>query len=379
MYDVSLLMKANSRIQKRRPVLQNSRFIFESNEEFFDEYTLSEFMAFCNRIVHGGYPKGIPVIVRFTKEIEFKEKLMFILFECVCKYLISESHPVSLNMRVHPKINTHGFESSPLKLLESSTYGNIARFEEKFSKDLFGRHYRGVFPHDARGDDLSIIMGDTASFQRIGNIRDEDRDMVAEVMAELLGNAQEHSLSDCLYDFDITPAYHKKGSDKIFVGMNIVILNLSQKLLGTGLKKKLEGADGELPVRYKQVTEAFECHKVFFNNLYREEDFFNIAAFQHKISGRVDNNYTGGTGLTKLIHTLEEKSDAYNCFVQSGFRQVRFEHRYMNYNDDWIGFNDSNDFLSRPPDIGLFRDSRIYLPGTAYNLTFVIEIEGPLM
>lgn len=61
MYDVSLLMKANSRIQKRRPMLQDGHFIFVSDEPFFDEYALAEFMAFCNRIVHGGYPKGIPV------------------------------------------------------------------------------------------------------------------------------------------------------------------------------------------------------------------------------------------------------------------------------------------------------------------------------
>lgn len=379
MYDVNLLMSANNRIQRRRLTVQYGRFVFESDTKFFDENILADFMAFCNRIVYGSYPKGIPVIVRFINEIDFKEKLIFILFECVCKYLISEGHPVSLSMKVHLNINTHGFESSPLKLLESSTCGNTDRFKEKFSKDLFGRHYRGIFPHDAKDDDLSIIMGDTASFQRIGNIRDEDRDMLSEVMAELLGNAQEHSSSDCLYDFDITPAYNKKGSDKTFVGMNIVILNLSQKLLGTGLKQKLEGTIEELPERYTQVMEAFECHKRFFNNFYREDDFFNIAAFQHKISGRADNNCTGGTGLTKLIHTLEEKSDAYSCFVQSGFRQIKFEHRYMSYNDDWIGFNDSNDFLTSPPDMKLFRNSKIYLPGTAYNLTFVMETEGPLM
>lgn len=38
MYDVSLLMKANSRIQKRRPILQDGHFIFVSDEPFFDEY-----------------------------------------------------------------------------------------------------------------------------------------------------------------------------------------------------------------------------------------------------------------------------------------------------------------------------------------------------
>lgn len=34
MYDVSLLMKANSRIQKRRPILQDGHFIFVSDEPF---------------------------------------------------------------------------------------------------------------------------------------------------------------------------------------------------------------------------------------------------------------------------------------------------------------------------------------------------------
>lgn len=379
MYDVSLLIDANNRIQKRRPTVQHGGFVFKRDTQIFDDDMLVEFMAFCNKIIFGGYPKGIPVIVRFTKKVEFKEKLIYILFECVCMHLISKGHPVSLRMDVDLKINTHGFESSPLKLLESGTYSNISKFKEKFSKDLFGRHYRGIFPHSAKDDDLSIIMGDTASFQRIGNTKDEDRDMLAEVLAELLGNAQEHSLSDCLYDFDISPTYSKKGSNKKFVGMNIVVLDLSRKLLGTGLKDKLENPLETLPERYKQVIKAFERHKKFFNSQYGEEDFFNLAAFQHKISGRADNNCTGGTGLTKLIHTLEEKSDAYSCFVQSGFRQVKFKHRYMNYNDGWIGFNESNNFLSSPPDAGLFQSSRIYLPGTAYNLTFVMETEGALM
>jgi len=47
--------------------------------------------------------------------------------------------------------------------------------------------------------------------------------------------------------------------------------------------------------------------------------------------------------------------------------------------ENLIKFLEDNDFLTRPPNIGLFRDSRIYLPGTAYNLTFIMETEGPLM
>ena len=89
-------------------------------------------------------------------------------------------------------------------------------------------------------------------------------------------------MSDCLYDFDITPAYRKKGSDKIFVGMNIVILNLSHKLLGTGLKQKLEGLSEELPARYKQVMEALERHKIFLIAYIEKKIFLILQHFSIK-------------------------------------------------------------------------------------------------
>ena len=36
-------------------------------------------------------------------------------------------------------------------------------------------------------------------------------------------------------------------------------------------------------------------------------------------------------------------------------------------------FNDENDFLNRRPANGVFTQGTIYMPGTAYNLNFVIK------
>ena len=93
--------------------------------------------------------------------------------------------------------------------------------------------------------------------------------------------------------------------------------------------------------RYKKVQEAYEYHKKYFNDDYMKEDFFNIAAYQHKISGREKIVETGGTGLTKLISSLEKKADSHQCYVLSGNRGIFFKQDYLEYNDDrLIGFYD---------------------------------------
>jgi hypothetical protein len=42
----------------------------------------------------------------------------------------------------------------------------------------------------------------------------------------------------------------------------------------------------------------------------------------------------------------------------------------------FFGFNKDNDYFNTPPDWHIFAASRYNLPGTAYNLTFVLEKEN---
>ena len=101
-----------------------------------------------------------------------------------------------------------------------------------------------------------------------------------------------------------------------------------------------------------------------------------MTAFQHKISGR-ENSITGGTGLTKLIESLETRSETHICYVQSGKRVVIFKPEYLSYNDDgWLGFNENNDYLTTAPQENLFSGNHYLLPGTAFNLNFVMKRES---
>ena len=65
-------------------------------------------------------------------------------------------------------------------------------------------------------------------------------------------------------------------------------------------------------------------HESFFDSDYIQEDFFNVASFQHKISGNRKKTYTGGTGLTQLLHLLENYAEAHKCYFISGKRGLWF-------------------------------------------------------
>ena len=113
---------------------------------------------------------------------------------------------------------------------------------------------------------------------------------------------------------------------------------------------------------------------MFFNDEYKEDYFYLISAFQDKISGSMEKNVTGGTGLKKLIQSLQRESDTSMCYMQTGDIVFYFVDKYLNYNaDNWLGFNNENDFFNKPPSRHIFDKSKVFIPGTAYNLTFVYE------
>lgn len=369
-----LLFESNKHMGAVRAPIKGKKIVYESSSTFFSSKTLKSILRFINSINERGYPSGMPVFFCFKKQVHFSDKLTYILFESICYQLIQSGHPVYVSLEPEYDIITHGFTSSPLWLLSTLKKGSQENFCDKFHHDFFKLHFRQVLQNDAKEEELSIMMDDIASFQKFFNIKEEDREKITEVLVELVGNAKEHSSGDCLIDFDISETYLKRNEDtKQYRGINIAILNFSPELLGTSIQQKL--CNGyNLPERYDQVRQALEYHRPFFSDHYMEEDFYNIATFQHRISGR-NQNITGGTGLTKLIQSLEESSDAYSCYVLSGQRRLEFQKDYMMYKDGlWIGFNEQNNFLKDPPNSDLLQSNPIFLPGTAYNLNFVMEV-----
>lgn len=372
--DTGIFITDNASHSKFKVIVQNGKLVFRSAKSKFDAILIREILQFVNTVVTNRYPKGMPILFHFVNKITFSDKIIYILLECICYYLIEYGHPVYIKIAPRFHITTYGFQSSPLLLLTTGKARHVEKYKKRFHQDYYGRHFRKVLAKTSKNEELSILLDEIATFQKPFDIEEKEREKISEVLIELVGNAMEHSNEDCLIDLDITARHLKRGEDKKnYLGINIVILNFSESLLGTSLQKKL-AAPKNLSGRYQQVEQAFQAHKPFFGEDYHPDDFFNIAAFQHKISGRMDGGATGGTGLTLLIHSLEEDSDAYNCYVISGNRRLDFTKDYMLFNNEgWIGFNVANDFLSLPPDPSLLKKNPFSLPGTAYNLTFVME------
>lgn len=380
MKNIILLQKENHAIQRK--VTINSPFLFyNSHAERFDGYEVSRILRFANTVIAKYSAQKLPVLFQFGS-ICLVDKLSYIIFECICYELMNNyGHPVTLYWEPQNYIRAQGIFSSPLKLLNTRDVDTKKRFLEKFKYDIYLNHFRKIISGNEKGDTnyLGILQQDIDVFLKSFFIVEEYRDQIAEVIVELVGNACEHANTECLLDIDITEDFVKTvGSieqEGNYYGINIVILNFSDILLGDGIKGKIEGeefSDG----RYKNLQDALAYHKKYFSDNYTYEDFCNISALQDKISGRKQYINVGGTGLTKLIHSLQEKSDDDACYVLSGNRIVMFIKQFLNYDsNNWLGFNTSSNFLSAIPDSQVTEQCNIYFPGTAYNLNFIMKRE----
>lgn len=373
MRDLNLLFEDNSTLTNYRLRIDNARIEYNCVDYPVNDSSIEKIIRFSNYIIERYRGIGIPI--HFTIQEKFVDKLTYIIFECICAFLIQNGFPVSITFRRQEAINIVGAMSSPLLLLFSSRHDNIEKFNSKFNFDIYGHHYRKILTmDDMQGTDiLSRTLDDIADFQKMFEVEDEYRESISEVLVELVGNAGEHGESDCLIDFDIAPNYQKKGEQGEYIGINIAIVNFSHILFGTPLKNKILD-NQQLDQRHLLVKQAYLNHERYFDLTYTSEDFFTIASFQHKISSRRNNNATGGTGLTMLIKSLETRSDAHMCYIQSGFRRFAFLPQFLRYDENgWIGFNSSNNFVSDSPEKGLFIPSKFFFPGTCYNLNFVMR------
>ncbi|MBS6519072.1 MAG: hypothetical protein KH359_00010 [Clostridiales bacterium] len=392
MKNIELLLNRN-RIWNGKIKLNNSIIRIEIKDKLFNGRTL-KFICQKLNTVHKQY-KGLKIPIEFYfYEVVFADKLTFVLFECICYELIyTYGHYVQVFMKVNVKDDIHiaGINSSPLLLLSGTNKKSVKKYLEKFNMDLYRQHYRRVIKCDKKEETnyLGRLYEEIDSFLKPFDVDDDARDSVANVVSELAGNACEHGKSDCLIDIDVAPNYTKIVDDvsdgESYYGINIVVVNLSKVLLGDGVRENILGNEEKInDTRYSKVMEAYHNHSKMFTENYTVEDFCNITTFQHKISGREQENYngdstTGGTGLTKLILSLEEMSDAYGCYVVSGNRVIYFYKDMLEYDDDrWIGFNSEKNYISEIPGKNsdgknVISEALMHMPGTGYNLNFVMK------
>lgn len=371
-----LFQNSNFQHEKCSRIVSNGKVIYDFTDlNFIDGLALRIIMRRINYIVFENKILHLPIVLNFDA-LKFSDKLIYICLECYLNYLIKNTNiDVSLSYKEFKQtITTEGFKFSPLKSL-SNGFENQIKFIKLFDLDIEKKHYRRLI-HNSN-DMIGIVLSDVTSFLVNLNIDRNYAESLSYVIVELVGNAVEHSKSDCLLDLDITDEYVKVENKKVqpghYYGINVAIINFSKKYIYSDLKEKVTSKcfNGS---KYAQLYQAYENHIHFFNEAYNEEMFFTIAAFQNKISGRLEGNKAGGTGLTKLLDGLEESSDMHNCYMITDNIVLYFKPDYLSQNDEeWVGFNKSNDFLNEPPNIINFRSSKIHLPGVGYNLNFVMK------
>jgi hypothetical protein len=378
MQNIELLFEKNRKAIYKIKITKG-QIIFINKDSLFTGKNINTIIEFINAI-HFQYPGvRMPIFINLG-DITFIDKLTFVFLECICYSLIDKyRQEVHIFSKVKKSIGTEGAYSSPLLLLNSGKIDNMIKFKDKFKKDTYGYHLRRVISGKDRDNTnfLGELFEEIDSFLTPFGVQDDCKDDISKVIVELVGNSCEHGISDCLIDVDVTGDYSRRVNDIVdsddYYGINIVVLNFSDKLIGDGIKRKIAerfDCDG----RYKNIYSAYEYHKSKFSSEYLEEDFYNITAFQHKISGREHCESTGGTGLTQLIKSLEKRSSAHKCYMISGGRAVHFLQNTIDFDEDnWVGFNKAKNYINGIPEKRVISECYIYMPGTAFNLNFVMK------
>lgn len=380
MFDTKLLFQENAGTSNVKWNIKNGRVMLPFERQRIDGVAIRQLLKIVNTVEWKFSGLKIPLII-IMGDVVFADKLTMVIFECICFYIITIcKRNVYLQYRISKNdIWTEGIRSAPFLLLGTHDREHTDKFIKKFKFDAFSNHFRKIISPSEDKMELSKLMTDIELFLRLFSVGEDCRDKISEVIVELVGNAGEHAKTESLLDIDVTFPYTNRRTGDDVYGINIVILNFSHRLFGTALKEKLHSdntSEIQNNSRYHKVLNAYKNHAKQFNAWYGEEDFYNIASFQHKISGREDALLYGGTGLTKLIVSLEKMSDAHHCYMLTGRRVINFISEHLLYgSDEWISFNGTKDFSDSIPDNSVISECPVYFPGTAYNLNFVMKKE----
>ena len=317
---------------------------------------------------------NISILFNFLCSI-IADKLVYVIFEDLCYYFINK-----INCQLYVKfpnlkatIMTDGIKFSAISQLP-----NKQCFNKAYLKHIYKRHYRDIISVGSIVNaGLSILTQDVRCFLINNGLGNDYSGQLSEVISEIVGNACEHGKSDCILDIDVTDNYKKENNQEedAYYGVNVTIVNYSKYLFYDLLMEKMN-INSPPQGRYKYVHVARKNHSKFWEaDGYNEEDFFIISSFQHKISGSSRKPAdVGGTGLTTLIKSLEDYSDSNECYLLSGKRCLRFLSEYLTYDkNNLIGFNKSNDYINNAPEISLLGICKVFFPGSAFNLHFVLK------
>lgn len=379
MLNEELLLKDNYEKElethiRRELKLSEKRLKYRINTDVFTGDHVLEIITVISYIKKV-YRQKIPVTFYVTP-CAFFDKLVYIILESLFYYFYKDlKYDVKILLDPKPSIYTEGLSESPLRIMNDAK-----QYMRDFEWKIGRMHYRrmvteGLFQ---KSDYLSGMMQEIEAFLVNTGINENVAQQMKEVLIELIGNAGEHGNTECLIDIDITDGKYLRADNDdndTYYGMNVAILDYSPVLFYEPLKKKMLSGK-ELSDRYMYVREASLYHLNHLSDEYKENDFYTISSFQHKISGNFEKNEIGGTGLTSLLQSLEDQADSHLCYMLTGDRVFFFEKDQMNYDDNrFISFNKNGRYFDSIPDAELFQTINTFLPGVAYNLNYAFKKE----
>ena len=318
------------------------------------------------------------IITINTNEIIFSDFSLYMLFESLLYFLCKNS-----------KFKKIKFKNKKSKVflendLENSiVFRNINNFitREEYMKEfeklnISLTNFRKIVKYEKDNNEItSILYSELNVFLKTFKIQEYFKEQFIETIVELVSNANEHAKVDCLLDIRIDDVVNKI-TEKDFYNISVSIINFSNVLLGSGIRKNFKNKNIKIGF-LKELEIAYKNHSYFFNEEYTEDDFFNISAFQWRFSGRndiIEDN--GGTGLTTLIRFLIEASELDSCYVFSGNTFIIFKKEFLVENEKkYIGFNKEQNYLNYPPDSSCVLKLPFFLNGTLYNFNFIVSKE----
>ena len=125
------LNKASYR--QRRVVIEKGAIVFQSQVTEFSEDFLVQILKFSSQILEQKKYKCLPIYFELLKQIKFTDKLMYVLFECICYELIQKGHFVQVRMAPICQIITHGYNSSPLLLWSTGRVDHVKKFKKNLN------------------------------------------------------------------------------------------------------------------------------------------------------------------------------------------------------------------------------------------------------
>lgn len=388
-FEINLVGETEKREMYIEEIQQYKRFIF--NKISFN--TIHSLISNLNYLLQ--FDGKIRFLKITIQNAVFVDTITAWLFALCIEYFNKKKPFVALKIHVGNQnqiihVNDTFFKT-PINLMNSFHNKNIikdyySQLQTTLSNNKFKFFIKIINSEDNLEINTSIIYQDVSTFLTGINVDNQEFiDDISEIVAELVGNALEHSKAPTLlYIHRHDSFYYTNEEDKILYErlknkeLDIYTINLiclSDKKIYDGIMNKFE-IDNQ--IFDGKILKSYENHTKHFDNQYTKEHFFTLTAMQPRITEREDTS-SGGIGLPTFIQKISKYTLDSRSYVASGKSVIHFirDSLGVKFNEDKsivteVGLNDSGNYYD-PPNFDKLSISPLFINGIIYNIMLVVE------